>query len=482
MERAKKAQQPQNPSKIQKDRELLVVSNIFTVLFLAVIAYFVYFQAVKSEEFINNPYNSLQDLFAERVVRGPILSADGEVLAVTRTGEDGAETREYPYGRTFAHAVGYVGNGKAGIENQENFSLLRSHEFFLEQILNDISGKKSRGDTVVTTVNAGIQKCAYEALGSYDGAVIVLEPKTGKIIAMVSKPDYDPNTIAADWEDVTAEGSTALYNRATQGKYAPGSVFKIFTTLEYYREHPASFVDYRFNCLGEFSRGGQTIHCASGRQHGEEDLKKSFANSCNASYASLALTLDTERFAGLCEDMLFNMSLPIAFPSGKSSFRLTGEDGEALLMETAIGQGLTLVSPLHMALVAAAIDNAGVLMRPYLTDRTESASGALVDQNEPKEYRTLMAADEAEFLREYLRAVVTDGTAGALDGKNYTAYGKTGTAQVSDTSDRTNAWFVGFAEKEGYEDIAVAVVLEDAGGGSAYAVPVAKKVFDLYFD
>lgn len=459
-----------------------MVSNIFTALFLAVIVYFVYFQAVKSEEFINSPYNSLQDLFAERVVRGPILSADGEVLAVTRTGEDGAETREYPYGRMFAHAVGYVDNGKAGIENQENFALLRSHEFFLEQILNDISGKKSRGDTVVTTMNAAIQKCAYEALGSYDGAVIVLEPETGKIIAMVSRPDYDPNTVAADWETITAEGSTALYNRATQGKYAPGSVFKIFTTLEYYREHPASFVDYRFNCAGEFSRGGQTIHCASGRHHGEEDLKSSFANSCNASYASLALTLDVEKFAGLCEDMLFNVSLPIAFTSGKSSFRLTGEDGEALLMETAIGQGLTLVSPLHMALVAAAIDNAGVLMAPYLIDHKESAVGTLVDQNEPREYRSLIAADEAKFLREYLRAVVTDGTARVLDGKSYTAYGKTGTAQVSDTSDRTNAWFVGFAEKEGYADIAVAVVLEDAGGGSAYAVPVAKKVFDLYFD
>lgn len=464
------------------DREFLVVSNIFSVLFLAMIAYFVYFQEMKSAEFIKSPHNSLQDLFAERVVRGPILSADGEVLAGTRTKEDGEETREYPYGRVFAHAVGYVGNGRAGIENQENYTLLRSHESLPLQVINDIRGEKSQGDAVVTTLNTKIQSCAYEALGSYNGALVVLEPKTGKILAMVSRPDYDPNTIAADWEEVTAEGSTALYNRAAQGKYTPGSIFKIFTTLEYYREHPAGYADFRFRCLGEFTGDGVTIHCASGKKHGEENLKSAFANSCNAAYASLALTLDAKRFAGLCDDLLFNAPLPVAFASGRSSAEITAEDGIALRMSTAIGQGLTLVSPLHMAMTVAAIDNAGTLMTPFLIDCIKNASGAVVDQNEPQEYGAVITEDEAEFLTEYLRAVVTDGTARALDGQAYTVYGKTGTAQVSDSSDRTNAWFVGFARREGYEDIAVAVVLEDAGNAGAYAVPAAKKVFDLYFE
>lgn len=464
------------------DREFLVVSNIFSVLFLAMIAYFVYFQEIKSAEFIRSPYNSLQDLFAERVVRGPILSADGEVLARTRTKEDGEETREYPYGRVFAHAVGYVGNGRAGIENQENFALLSSHESLPLQVLGDIRGEKSQGDAVVTTLNAKIQACAYEALGSFNGALVALEPKTGKIIAMVSRPDYDPNTIAADWEEVTAEGSTALYNRAAQGKYTPGSIFKIFTTLEYYREHPAGYADFRFNCPGEFTRDGMTIHCASGKKHGEEDLKSAFANSCNAAYASLALTLDAERFAGLCDDLLFHAPLPVSFASGKSSTAITAEDGPALRMATAIGQGLTLVSPLHMAMTAAAIDNAGVLMKPFLVDCTKNASGAVVDKNEPQEYGRLITEDESELLTEFLRAVVTNGTARALDHQAYTVYGKTGTAQVSDSSDRTNAWFVGFARREGCEDLAVAVVLEDAGNAGAYAVPAAKRVFDLYFE
>lgn len=468
--------------KTSNNREFLVVIYLFLALFLGMMAYFVYFQVFKSEQFINSPYNSLQDLFSEYVVRGDIVSADGQVLATTSVDSDGNEAREYPGGRMFAHAVGYSVNGKFGIENQANFSLLRSHEFFLKQILDDLKGEKSQGDTVVTTLDYEIQERAYEALGDYEGAVIVIEPSTGKIISMVSKPDFNPNTVAADWDTITAEGSTVLYNRATQGKYAPGSVFKIFTTLEYVRENPKDYDDYHFDCAGEISVEGQKIHCASNKQHGAEDLKSSFANSCNSSYANLSLSLDTEQFTDLCTDMLFNTSLPVEFESGKSSFHLSGEDNAAMIMETGIGQGKTLVSPLHMAMVAAAIDNDGVLMTPYLIDHTENTAGTLVSENSPKEYGSLMSEDEARLMQEYMRAVVTEGTGSKLSGQSYDAYGKTGTAQVSDTSDQTNAWFVGYASKAGYEDIAIAVIVENSGGGSTYAVPVAKRVFDLYFN
>lgn len=465
-----------------QNREILVVMYLFLALFLGMTAYFVFFQVFKSEEFINSPYNSLQDLFAEQVVRGDITSADGHVLATTKTDGEGNETREYPYGRMFAHAVGYAVNGKAGIENQENFELLRSHEFFLKQLADDLQGAKSQGDTVVTTLDYGIQERAYEALGGCDGAVIAMEPKTGKILAMVSMPDYDPNRVAENWENITADGSTVLYNRATQGKYAPGSIFKIFTTLEYYREHPKGYKKYNFDCLGEITEDGQTIHCASNKKHGKEDLKSSFANSCNSSYAKLSLSLDADRFSELCGEMLFNQDLPIAFESGRSSFHLSDTDTSALVMETGIGQGKTMVSPLHMLLVASAIANDGVLMRPYLTERTQNASGIEVSANEPTEYGELMSGKEAALLQEYMRSVVTDGTGSKLAGQSYTAYGKTGTAQVSDSSDRTNAWFIGYAAKEGYEDLAIAVVVEGSGAGSTHAVPIAKRVFDLYFN
>lgn len=469
-------------TKTTGNKEYLVVMYLFLALFLGLMAYFVYFQVYKSETFINSPYNSLQDLFAERVVRGDILSADGQVLATTDTAEDGTEERKYPFGRTFAHAVGYAVNGKAGLENQKNFELLRSHEFFLKQMGADLAGKKSQGDSVVTTLDVSVQKAAYEALGNHDGAVIAMEPKTGRIITMVSKPDYDPNTILENWDSVNKEGSTVLYNRATQGQYAPGSVFKIFTTLEYYRENKNQYHAYHFDCNGSITVDGQTIHCASNHKHGSEDLETAFARSCNSAFADLSLSLNRNQFQKLCDSLLFNRSLPIAFESSTSSFSLSDNDTKAMTMETGIGQGKTLVSPLHMMLVASAIDNDGTLMYPYMVDHTENASGIEVGKNEPKEYGTLMSESEAELLQQYMRSVVTDGTGTKLSGQSYEASGKTGTAQVSDSSDRTNAWFVGYASKNGYEDLAIAVVVEDSGAGSTYAVPIARKVFDVYFN
>ena len=468
--------------KPERNKEFLVIMYLFFALFVMMMLYFVYFQACKSETFINSPYNSLQDLFSEHVIRGDIISADGQVLATTKVEEDGTEKRVYPYGKVCSHVVGYTVNGKAGLENQENFSLLRSHEFFLKRLGDELSGKKSQGDTVITTVDAEIQQTAYDSLGSYDGAVIVMEPKTGKIIAMVSKPDYDPEKVKENWEILTSEESTVLYNRATQGKYTPGSVFKIFTALEYYRENPKAYDQYSYDCDGAITVGGQTIHCAGDKKHGKENLQASFANSCNASFANLSLELNVDQFQKTCDGLLFNQELPIAFESSKSSFVLSSGDSDSMVMETGIGQGKTMVSPLHMVLIASAIDNNGVLMRPYLVNGIQNADGVEVSTNQPKEYTTLLTGQEAQFLQEYLRAVVTNGTGSRLSGQSYEASGKTGTAQVSDSTDETNAWFVGYAKKEGYEDLAVAVVVEDSGAGSAYAVPVAKKIFDVYFN
>ena len=151
-------------------------------------------------------------------------------------------------------------------------------------------------------------------------------------------------------------------------------------------------------------------------------------------------------------------------------------------METGIGQGKTLVSPLHMAMIASAIDNDGILMRPYLVSLVQNDSGVQVTGNTPQEYGRLMTEKETALLQKYMRAVVTEGTAAKLSGQSYEAAGKTGTAQVSDSSDTTNAWFVGYAKKNGYQDIAVAVVVEKSGAGSTYAVPIAKKIFDVYFN
>ncbi len=461
--------------------EFTVVTYLFVVLFLGMIGYFVYFQIFKSQDFINSPYNARQDLKAEYVVRGEIRAKNGEVLAKTEIDEDGNETRIYPYSNLFSHVVGYSTNGKSGLEAQENYTLLSSDEFFLEQISNNLKEEKNLGNNVVTTLDYDIQKVAYDALGNYQGAVIVMEPETGKIIAMVSKPDFDPNTVGVNWDQITQNGSTVLYNRATQGQYAPGSVFKIFTALEYYREDKYKVDSYLFQCNGSFTHQGKTIHCASNEKHGEINYEESFAESCNASFANLAIGLKPKQFTKTCEELLFNQDLPIAFENRTSKFSISDSSSASLIMETGIGQGETLVSPLHMLLVTSAICNDGVLMQPYLVDYVENASGTVVDINEPEKYKQLMTYQEAKVLQGLMGSVVSEGTASSLKGQKYQAYGKTGTAQVSDTTEQTNAWFVGYAKMSQKNDIAIAVIVENSGYGSKYAVPIAKKVFEAYY-
>lgn len=470
------------PKKNKKNKEFAVVTYSFLACFLCLMGYFVYFQYAKSEEFINNPYNKRQELFARNVVRGEIRSADGVTLAETLTDEDGNETRFYPYGRIFAHVVGYSTHGKTGIEELANFSLLRSNIFYGEKALSSLRNEKSPGDSVVTTLDYELQLRAFDALGTYDGAVVVMEPETGRILAMVSKPDYDPNYIAEDWDEMVSEesDSSALLNRATQGLYPPGSTFKIITTLAYIQQNP-DYAEYVYQCDGSYTLNNKTIHCYKNKSHGTEDLKEAFAHSCNSAYASLGMTLDIDSFAKLCDSLLFNQNLPTTFDTSKSSFVLSAGDGTSTVMETAIGQGKTLVTPYHMALITSAIANDGVLMRPYMIDRIEDDYGNLVEAYEPQEYATLMSEEEAALLQEYMRAVVEEGTATKLSNENYEVYGKTGSAEFSSSSDSTHSWFVGYAHQDGKKDIAVAIIVEDSGIGSEYAVPIAQEIFDQYY-
>ena len=459
-----------------------MIAYAFLALFFCLMGYFTWFQFTESEKFINSPYNKRQDLFARSIVRGEIRAADGTVLADTVTDSEGNETRRYPYGRIFSHVVGYSENGRSGIESQANFSLLRSNIFYGEKALSEIQGEKSPGDNVTTTLSYELQLTAFDALGSYRGAVVVLEPSTGKILAMVSKPDFDPNTIGADWETlVSDENSDAvLLNRATQGLYPPGSTFKIISTLAYIHEHP-DYENYAYNCTGEHTVGNQTIHCYNNRRHGTQNLKESFANSCNSSYASLGLELDLDRFSELCNSLLFNTALPTAFESSKSSFVLADGAGAGTVMGTAIGQGKTLVTPFHMALIASAIANDGVLMRPCVIDHITDADGGMVEQKKPEAYGSLLTPEDAAILKDYMRAVVENGTGEKLKSDVYTAYGKTGSAEFSSASKASHSWFVGYAHRDGYEDIAVSVIVEDSGVGSEYAVPIAREIFDAYY-
>lgn len=448
-------------------------------LFLVMIGYLVYFNVVRSKDIINSPYNVRLDYMAERVVRGKILDKDGNVLARTDVAEDGTETRVYPYGSLYAHVVGYDSHGKSGLESQENFNLLTSNAPFVEQILNEFQEKKNMGDNVITTLDTGLQQTAYDALGDYKGAVVVIEVATGKILAMVSKPDYDPNYVAEEWNTLTNHEESVLLNRATQGAYAPGSVFKLVTTLAYMREYD-DYQRYTYECTGEIAYEDTTIHCANDRVHGEENLLMSFANSCNASYSEIGLNLNFEKYKKTAESLLFNSKLPRVLPYTMSKFRLAKDSDVSEVMMTAIGQGKTQVSPYHMALLAATVGNCGILMKPYLVDEIVNYTGASVEKYMPKKYATLMTSKEAAQLTDYMQAVVEQGTAQALKNDRYTVAGKTGTAEYSSDKEKSHSWFMGFTNVDN-PDIAISVVVESADNSGMSAVTVAKEVLEQYY-
>lgn len=478
-DKSKPNKKKKNKRKDSTNKEFARVTYFFVALFLVMMGYIVYFNAVRSKDMINSPYNVRLDSMAERVVRGKILDQDGNVLAETLVAEDGTETRSYPYGDLYAHVVGYDSNGKAGLESTENFELLTSNAFFLERLEREIQEEKNIGDNIVTTLDTDLQKAAYNALGNYRGAVVVMEASTGKILAMVSKPTFNPNTIVEDWEWLTNDENSTLLNRATQGAYAPGSVFKLVTTLEYIREND-SYNEYNYYCEGEIEEDGTTIHCAGNYAHGSETLADSLAFSCNSSYVNMGLTLNINSFRNTAEDLLFNSKLPNILPYTESRFQLTSKSSTSEIMMTAMGQGKTQVSPYHMTLISAAIANGGNLMKPYLVDQVVNYTGNVISKNIPEKYEKLMTSDEASILKEYMSGVVEYGTGTALKNNFYSVAGKTGTAEYSSDKSKSHSWFTGFSNIENPE-IVVTVVVESADQSGKSAVSVAKKVFDTYY-
>lgn len=475
----RKTQTKKKTNSRQSNKEFLKVTYLFVVLFLCMMGYLVWFGTVRSKEIINSPYNVRLDSMSERVIRGEIVDKDGNVLAKTDVSEDGTEKRTYPYGKLYAHVIGYDTNGKSGLESTQNFNLLTSNAFFLEKIANEMKEEKNMGDRVITTLDTNLQQAAYDALGSYKGAAVVLEVSTGKVLAMVSKPTFNPNTVDEKWEKLINDSNSRLLNRATQGAYAPGSTFKVVTTLAYMRQNTA-YANYSYLCKGKIAVDDITIHCAGNRKHGEETLKDSLAYSCNASFANLGLTLNLTQYRKTAEDLLFNKALPCDLSYRKSDFAVTKDTSKDEVMMTAIGQGNTMTSPYHMALIAASIGNGGILMRPYFVSRIENYTGAKVKIYQPERYTQLMTSQEASVLKEYMQAVVKYGTGTALNTKKYSVAGKTGTAEYSSDKAKSHSWFMGFTNVEN-PDIALAVVVESADQSGKSAVAVAKKIIDAYY-
>ena len=457
------------------NNNIMKTTYIFMGLFVLLAGYFIGYILIQSKQDINNTYNKRQDILAEKIVRGTIYSSDGFALAETKTDENGNEYRYYPYNELFCHVVGSYDKGQYGLELAYKFDLLTTDESIAKEVVAEIKGNKLQGNSIKTTLNIDMQKACLDALGDYEGSVVLLDATTGDILSMVSKPFYNPNEIVDLWDDIKNSDKGILLNRATQGLYPPGSVFKVFTLGEYIDSHKKSYLDYTYNCEGTIKFADFSMSCSNKKAHGTLNLTDAFSNSCNCTFVNIGTMIDADVLSKYCEKRLFNSDLLLEIPYKQSQIKLSNSDSEFMKSQTVIGQGETLVTPIHMCMVMSSIVNDGMLMKPRLVTELIDDNGNVVKEYKAEEFKELYTKDEASLLKEYLREVVTNGTAYRLNHDKILVYGKTGTAQIS-TAGKADSWFVGGIETDDGKKYAIAVVLENINENTSPAIVVTKEI------
>ena len=466
----------------------MVVGSLILVLIIS--AYYIYELASFDESILDCTYNRRLSKMQEQTIRGSIYAATGEELAASVVSVSGKTERIYTYGRLFSHVVGYTYGEGAGLEGVLNYQLSRSGDTFDNKLHAELTNQKYRGNSVVTTLDYDMQSAAYDALGNNKGAVVVMDRK-GAVIAMVSKPDFNPNTFIAEGTD--AEADAPLLNRAVAGLYPPGSTFKTVTLLAYYRECGADerFKNFVYECSGVFTKGNISVACVGHTAHGSVDTYGAFAHSCNGAFITMGLDTDIAISIETAEELLFNQELHyhdgLGLVTGKSQYTLGKMSPEWEFVQTSFGQGATLITPIHNALIMQAVANGGVLYEPYIVKviltpdgRTEySYDGMGGDEY----YGEVMDSDEARMLSEHLKQVIEVGFPHVFSEAPYEAAGKSGTAQYG-TEGYEHSLFVGYMPYDDPE-IIVSVVLEsfnENGTPDRYAVNVAKDIFDAWYD
>lgn len=418
----------------------------------------------------------------QSVRKGDVVSSDGVVLATTQNREDGSEYRYYPFSNMFAHTLGYATKGGAGLEGAQKIRLLMSHDSFLLQLRTELMNQKIKGDTMHVTLDYAMQSYCYELLGGRNGAIVAMEPKTGRVIAMVACPDFDPNTIDEQWSYLVSEENNSgnLMNRASQGVYPPGSTFKMITLLEYIRENPDTWQDFSYTCNGVYMDGEYTVNCHDGHAHGELDIYGALAQSCNGAFITMGRTLDPVRWRELAEDFGYNQSETLEVQYRKSSFPLTEDASEWDMIQASIGQGTTLTTPLLNTMITCAIANGGVMMKPYLLEGFTSEDASYQKTVQPQELRRCISSEEAALLSDFMMRVVRDGSGAQASCSSCQVAGKTGSAQFSSQAGLYHAWFTGFAPVEDPQ-LAVTVIVEAGGAGGEVAAPMVSAIFEYYF-
>ncbi|MFN8634645.1 MAG: penicillin-binding protein 2 [Chloroflexota bacterium] len=459
-----------------------------------------FWQFFRQDEILARATNPRIAEEARRVVRGRILDRTGRALAENVAQADGGSERTYPT-PGLAHLVGYHSErfGNIGIESRydDYLSGARSANPF-ERLWSSLLHKPTVGSDITLTVDARIQEAAVRVLGGQPGAVVVLDPKTGAVLAMASAPTFDPGTVDERWDALLADPGRPLVDRAIQSTYTPGSVFKVVTAGA---ALDLGIVDPRakFRCVDPIQIDGLTVDCRNHAQLPVVDFREAFAWSCNRTFALTGLELglpglsladglkppfpwkdalgtSSQRLEQYAQRFWIGRSVPFELPVEAGQVKGSTEWYPSLLAQTAFGQGELAVTPMQMALVAATVANGGSVPAPYVAVEARSPGGASTTLGSPGGTlgRAISAAADST-LNEMMVLSVDTAYAHPAAIAGVKVGGKTGTAEAGETGTTPHSWFVGYAPADNPR-VAIAVIMERKGSGTDFATPAAKVV------
>jgi peptidoglycan glycosyltransferase len=467
-------------------------------LMVALILGTTYWQAWASAGLADRQDNAIQRVAQFTIERGKIYAGDGHTLLATnvrkRVGGQTLYFRRYPAGTLAPHVVGYStqSRSQAGLERSYNDYLTGSNSNLttvFHTAIDRLKGVTVKGNDLYTTIDPRAQRLANSLLAGKCAAAVALDPSTGKVFVLASSPTYNPNLVERHFGQIaTGQGpckpNTPLFDRATQGLYAPGSTFKVVTAsaaLDTGRFTPDStFFDPGY-CV---EYGKKVFNAGNPDQTGPEafgtvSFTTALQHSINAVFCKIGQALGAKPIIDYSKRYGFYSVPPLEtplderVPSGRyKGHRLDRSSADADPGRLAFGQERLLVTPFQMAMVAAAIANHGVVMRPHVVEKIVSPGGGLLQRRHPEKLGRAIKPQTAGELTSMMEAVVTGGTGTAAQIPGVRVAGKTGTAETG-VPGRYNGWFISFAPADNPK-VAVAVVVENGGFGGHSAAPIAK--------
>ncbi len=462
----------------KESKRIIIVLVAMCMMFISLIVYISYFQIFKAEGIKYNSYNKRLWIDEEKTLRGSIFDRNGKLLVYSEKNEE-SQLRHYKYGRLYSHVIGYSYReyGKTGLELKYNNDLL---DISVNQAINEFKNmvsEKSIGNDLQLTIDHGLQEKARNLLDGKKGSVIAMNPSTGEVYAMVSLPDFDADNLRNDWKTISENPESPLLNRATQGLYQPGSIFKLIPAIALIEDES---IDKTYNCVGKTVIDGYTIRDYNEKGHGEISLPQALALSCNTYFAEKSILIGKDKMGEVAERFKINKSIDFDLPLKTSKFPYKDSIGETEIAAAAIGQGKVEVTPLNMLLIASTIANDGEMSKPKIAKSIMTADGEVKRTIDPIIIDRPIDRITANRLKENMVDVVNSGTGKAAAISGLEVAGKTGTAENS--SGNSHAWFLGFAPADDPR-VAVVVLLEEEGstGGKA-AAPIARDIMKYAID